>query len=858
MTKERKNTKKDASPDMRKLLSSYVKKVSETEKELDKSQEAYRILAEFASDMIYLIDENNNFQYISPSCMEFTGLSMEEFIKDPTLLDHIVYIDDKDIWLSHIRDTEIEYMPAEFRIVTKNGMIKWVRHTYKSVIGKKGEKLGRRGSYSDITLMMELEKELISARNRMSGKVEETVAELSEINNQLKEEIELRKKTEESLRQSEKRFRTIAEASPAALFIVRIPDNALLFANPQALTLFQVAPENYNKVNVMNFYENSEDRKRVYQDLAATGRIENLELKLKKADGSSFYALLSLLSGHYQDEKVIYASVFDITEQKMTEKNLENTISEFQTEIIARKAAEQAVQERDNDYRLLFENMTSGFALHEIICDNSNNPIDYSFLEINPAFEKLTGVKAAEIIGKTALEIFPDLEKYWIEIYGQVALNGNPVSFENYSKSLGKYFSIFAFSPKKNQFATMFNDISERKIIEDALKESEKQYRKLTETVQVGIWQLSTDGKILFVNPKMMDMLEISSLEDIGDRNCFSFISNENIEIIRQEHDRRSNGFLSNYEAKLLSLKGKELNVIVSGLALFSEKGRFQSYIETFTDITDRKMAEKEAEEHRMQLIQADKMASLGLLVSGVAHEINNPTNFIMLNTPILHDTWKSIVPVLQEYVKTHGDFSVAGLPYSEMSEFIPSLFNGIQEGAERIKNIVGGLKNYARDSVSMDEIVDINDVIYTSLTLLSNMIKKSTNHLLVNCRKDIPPLKGNFQRLEQVVINLIENSCQALPDKNRKLSVTTDINPDGKVMLRIEDEGTGIPEKDMSKIMDPFFTTKRDSGGTGLGLSISAGILKDFKAEINFQSKVGEGTVVTILIPPYIDKSEG
>lgn len=845
--------------DEKKLSSAADGNFDDIEKAAYETPEVYRILAKFAPDMIYLIDEDNRFQYISPSCTEFTGFSIDEFIENPALLDRIVYTDDKDVWHAHVRarDTEIGYIPAEFRIVTKNGMVKWVRHTYKSVPGKKDKTPGRRGSYSDITLLMELEKELISARNRMSGKVKETVAELSEANSQLKEEIELRKRTEESLRQSEKRFRTIAEASPAALFIIRNSDNAVLFANPQALTLFQVAPEDYNKVSVMDFYENPEDWKKVFQDLTMTGHIENLELRLKKTDGTSFYALLSLISGHYQDEKVIYSSVFDITEQKMTEKNLENTISEFQTEIIARKAAEKAVRERDEDYRLLFENMTSGFSLHEIICDNSETPVDYRFLEINPAFEKLTDVKAEQIVGKTALEIFPALEKYWIEIYGQVALSGNPVSFEHYSNVFKKYFSIFAFSPKKNQFATIFNDITERKKIEEALKENEKQYRKLTETVQVGIWQLSTDGKILFVNPKMMDMLEISSIEDIGEKNCFSFISNENIEIIRQEHDRLSNGFLSNYEAKLLSAKGKELNVIVSGLALFSEKGRFQSYIETFTDITDRKTAEKEAEEHRMQLIQADKMASLGLLVSGVAHEINNPTNFIMLNSPILHDTWKSIVPVLEEYVKTHGDFSVAGLPYSEMREFIPSLFNGIQEGAERIKNIVGGLKNYARDSSSMDEIVDINDVIYTSLTLLSNMIKKSTDHLLVNCKKDIAPVKGNFQRLEQVVINLIENACQALPDRSRKLSVTTDSNPDGKIILRIEDGGNGISEKDMPKIMDPFFTTKRDSGGTGLGLSISAGILKDFKAEISFQSKPGEGTVVTILIPPYIDKSE-
>ena len=269
-------------------------------------------------------------------------------------------------------------------------------------------------------------------------------------------------------------------------------------------------------------------------------------------------------------------------------------------------------------------------------------------------------------------------------------------------------------------------------------------------------------------------------------------------------------------------------------------------------DIAARKKAEKEAEERRQQLIEADKMVSLGTLVAGVAHEINNPNNFIMMNTPLLRRAWEDCQSIMENYYKEHGDFLISGMSYSEMRAHIPELFTGIRDGSERIKQIVLSLKNYSRQEPSdMSQAVDINETLEKALVLLANPIKKATNHLHTKYGKNMPKVKGNFQRIEQVLINVIQNACQALPDKSKKISIKT--SPDKKkkgVCIEIKDEGIGIPKKHLKQIQDPFFTTKREIGGTGLGLSVSAGIIEEHHGHVEFDSKKGKGTTVRIFLP--------
>jgi len=269
-------------------------------------------------------------------------------------------------------------------------------------------------------------------------------------------------------------------------------------------------------------------------------------------------------------------------------------------------------------------------------------------------------------------------------------------------------------------------------------------------------------------------------------------------------------------------------------------------------DINERKQAEEQAKLHQQQLMHASKMVALGTLVSGVAHDINNPNNFIMLNTPLLKEAWENAMPILEEYYEENGDFSIGGMNFTEMRERIPNLFAGILDGSQRIKQIIDDLRNFVRKGASdMTEPVDINAVLKSSISLLSNLIGKSTNQFLVEYGKDLPKLTGSSHRLEQVIINLIQNACQACSDPNKGILVATSYDEERRnIIIKVKDEGMGIPPESLPRITDTFFTTKYDFGGIGLGLSISSKIVEEHKGKMSFSSELGKGTKAEVTLP--------
>jgi PAS domain S-box-containing protein len=290
-----------------------------------------------------------------------------------------------------------------------------------------------------------------------------------------------------------------------------------------------------------------------------------------------------------------------------------------------------------------------------------------------------------------------------------------------------------------------------------------------------------------------------------------------------------------------------------------NDSGRLLSYDGLIRDVTEHKRAEKETQIKQQQLIQADKMTSLGILVSGIAHEIFNPTNFIHLNAKLLLRVWEDIAPILEAYYRERGEFFIAGMPYSENCNMITQSISGTIDGTNRITTIIENLKAFARrDPGELNEHVDINAVVKAAVVLLNNPIRKATRRFHVAYGKNLPLIRGNFQQLEQVIVNLITNACQALDHRNRSVKVLTGYELETQSLkVQVSDDGVGIEKENLNSILDPFFTTKRDQDGTGLGLSISYQIIQHHGGDLAYQSEVGKGTTMTVALPAIHRKTQ-
>jgi signal transduction histidine kinase len=287
--------------------------------------------------------------------------------------------------------------------------------------------------------------------------------------------------------------------------------------------------------------------------------------------------------------------------------------------------------------------------------------------------------------------------------------------------------------------------------------------------------------------------------------------------------------------------------------ASFAERNEAGELVRLFgvvQDVTEQRRMEEAAQREREALTRADKMISLGVLVSGVAHEVNNPNHAIMLNMSLLRDAWRGIAPIVDEYAAREGNVRIANLAWDELRGEVASLIDDVEHAAERIRGIVTELRSFALDPDPGERrAVSMNDVVTSSLRLLGNHVRKATTRFSVTLAPDLPSVEGNPRRLEQVLVNLVINACQALENTECAISIET-----GKtathVFARVTDEGRGISRDDLRKITEPFFTTKRASGGSGLGLAVSERIAQEHGGTLTFESEPGRGTTATLSIP--------
>ena len=411
--------------------------------------------------------------------------------------------------------------------------------------------------------------------------------------------------------------------------------------------------------------------------------------------------------------------------------------------------------------------------------------------------------------------------------------------------------------------AELQHEINERVRIEAALRESEERYRLLIENTIVGI-VLIKDQKIVFAN-RFVAMLSGYSQDEILGRSFIDFIHPEDREFAITNYVRRLKGeiFTDTYSIRMQSKSSEVHWLDVSAVRLHYEG--MPSILVYMRDISKQHKLES-------QLFQSEKMASIGQLAAGVAHEINNPVGFVNSNLHTLAEYQNDIKGLIEFYRQSLEDVknTLAGADNDLILEKIeaiqcreadidlgyiledcPVLINESRDGMERIKKIVMDLKDFAHPGEEGLQMIDINQSIESTLNIVWNELKYNAE--IIKNFEQIPDIEGYPQQLNQVFMNLLVNAAQAITGKGQIRIQTRGI--ESSVEIEISDTGCGIPQENLGKIFDPFFTTKPVGKGTGLGLNVSYNIIKKHNGTLKATSKVGKGTVFTIQLPVQTDR---
>ncbi|MCI0623287.1 MAG: PAS domain S-box protein [Acidobacteria bacterium] len=520
----------------------------------------------------------------------------------------------------------------------------------------------------------------------------------------------------------------------------------------------------------------------------------------------------------------------------------------FIMDITKRKQAEAELFHREQEFKAMVENSP------DIVARLDR---DLRYVYVNPAIERTIGLSPQHCLGKTRAEagLPENVWKPWDAHCREVFETGRETSLEFTFPAVNGIRSYRSRNvPEFGKDGSVESVLSITYDMADLKRAQETQFTlaSIVESSNDAIISETLEGVIVSWNKAAERIYGYSAEEVVGQSISILKTSDRADEILQILEGVQRGETVEHYETVRQRKDGTQIDVSLTISPILDATGKITGASAISRDITEQKKAGEMARLQELRLLQADKMASLGVLVSGTAHEINNPNNYILLNSRIISKVWNDAKPILQQYYEQTGDFPLAGMPYSQAHEKIGQLVSGISEGALRIERIVRNLKDFARkDSGDLNQTVNVNAVIESGLVIVSSLIKKSTDFFSVEYSPDLPRIKGNAQQLGQVVINLVTNACQALPSKEKGIVVSTGLSKDaGNISIEVRDEGIGITPENLKFIFDPFFTTKRDTSGTGLGLSTSHSIVKNHGGELRFTSEPGKGTSVAVILP--------
>jgi len=502
-----------------------------------------------------------------------------------------------------------------------------------------------------------------------------------------------------------------------------------------------------------------------------------------------------------------------------------------------RLVMEQRLMEREELFRQMTETVDEAFW--------ATTADGYELIYISPAHEKITGLAERDMQTTLLTGVHPEDRSILSDALHAIREQSTDIEvIYRIQRTDGvwrwlrtKGFSVLDETGEVVRIVGFSEDITERKLADEAIRESEAKLRDLFQQSPDIIMTVDSKGTILLMNRSIPAL----PAERAVGRNSLALMPHG----FRKWYRRALQAVFSKSVTRVFQYSTHEGIYWEGRIVPISGDGPVTAAMVIATDVTEKRNLEQ-------QTLRNARLASIGVLSAGVAHEINNPNNSIQFNASLVARAWKDIAPILTEYYEENGDFALGGLSFYEAQGTLPKLLSDITDNSERIRRIVLNLKHMARqDAGEHTEEVDIQQVLETSMMILHNQIQKHTDTCMLNVPEELPPLKGNAQQLEQVFINVLLNALQSLPDRSRGVYIDAFHRPESECLyIEVRDEGRGVSERDMGRLTEPFFTTRKETGGTGLGLSISRSIMEKHGGRLLFKSKAGEGTKVTICIP--------
>ncbi len=387
-------------------------------------------------------------------------------------------------------------------------------------------------------------------------------------------------------------------------------------------------------------------------------------------------------------------------------------------------------------------------------------------------------------------------------------------------------YPIFS-GEKIDAVAILEFDRPSREEIEEQLRHANAFFKNLILSSVDGVIAADKTGKILIFNDAAVEVSGYSVEEAFGNLDIRDFYPGDTAkEIMRKlrSDDYGGKGKLKSYQVDVIKKDGEIIPIRLNAAIVYKEDKEVAS-IGFFHDMREELRIKSELEKTQVQLLQAEKMSSLGKLSAGVAHQLNNPLGGITLYTKFL----------LEDY---------------DLEEDAKKDLNRILQEAQRCSATVKELLEFARQTSHMVKLHDLNEAIVRTMFLLENQTLFQNIEIVKNFEENLPQVPVDIQQMNHVFMNIILNAAQAMEGKGT-LTLTTRLAPSGdRIVVEIADTGPGIPEDILKHIFEPFFTTKEEGKGTGLGLSMVYGIIEDHGGKITAKSKVGSGTTLIIELP--------